>query len=270
MALKRAMRWSLILAVPALAASVDVQEIVRRSVAANEGNWKLAPNYGYVERDATSKRGGPRTIKTNQVYLIEGSEYNKLIAVNDKPLPPAQQAAEEQKLKQEIRKRQSEAPGERSKRVAKYQRDRQQDHAMMREMATAFNFKLAGEETVNGRPAWVLLAEPKPGYKPKTRDTRVLTGMRGKLWVDQQTYQWAKVDAQVVKPVSFGGFIAQVGPGTRFVLEQAPVAGSLWLPRHFAMQVNASVMWRDRSSNDDETYRDYRPMRELLPSLGSK
>lgn len=268
MALSRVLLWSLMLALPALA--VDVQEVVRRSVAANEGNWKQAPNYGYVERDVTSKRGGARSIKTNQVYLIEGSEYNRLIAVNDKPLSAAQQAAEEQKLKQEIQKRRRESPAERSKRVSKYQHDRQQDHAMMREMATAFNFKLAGEESVNGRPAWVLTAEPKPDYRPKTRDTRVLTGMHGKLWVDQQTYQWAKVDAQVVKPVTFGGFIAQVGPGTRFLLEQAPVAGSLWLPRHFAMQVKASVLWRDRSSTDDETYRDYRPMRELLPSLASK
>ena len=264
----RTLLWSLMLTTPALA--VDVGEIVRRSVAANEGNWKEAPNYGYVERDVTSKRGGARTIKTSQVYMIEGSEYNKLIAVNDKPLSASQQAAEEQKLKQEIQKRRHESPSQRAKRVSKYQRDRQQDHAMMREMAMAFNFKLAGEENVNGRPAWLLIAEPKPGYRPRTRDTRVLTGMRGKLWVDKQTFQWAKVDAQVVKPVYFGGFIAQVGPGTRFVLEQAPVAGRLWLPRHFAMQVNASVLWRDRSSADDETYSDYRPMREILPSLASK
>ena len=87
----RALLWSLMLTIPALA--IDVGEIVRRSVAANEGNWKQAPNYGYVERDVTSKRGGARTIKTSQVYMIEGSEYNKLIAVNDKPLPASQQAA---------------------------------------------------------------------------------------------------------------------------------------------------------------------------------
>lgn len=264
--MRSALLWLSMLA-PAVAAQTDVQEIVRRSVAVNEANWKQAPNFGYVERDSSSKRGGAKVVKTYQVYLIEGSEYNQLIAVNDKPLSPQQKAAEEQKLKQEIQKRQHESPSERAKRVAKYQRERQQDHAMMREMANAFNFNLAGEENVNGREAWVLVAEPKPDYKPKTRETKVLTGMRGKLWVDKQTYQWAKVDAQVVKPVSYGGFIAKVGSGTRFVLEQAPVSGSLWLPRHFAVNVNASVLWRNRSSADDETYHDYRPMQQLLSSL---
>ncbi len=250
-------------------AADNVQEIVRRSVTANESNWKQAPEFAHVERDVTSKTGGPKTIKTVQVYLIQGSEYSELLAVNDKPLTGKQKTDEDQKLRQEIQKRQHESASERSKRVSKYQRERQQDHAMMREMAEAFNFKVVGDESVNGRPAWVLAAEPKPGYRPKMRDTKVLTGMRGKMWVDKQTYQWAKVDAQVVRPVTFGGFIAQVGPGTRFVLEQSPIAGSLWLPRHFAVNVNASVMWRNKSSTDDETYRDYRPMREILPSLAA-
>lgn len=252
------------------ASSENVQDIVRRSVAANETNWKRAPEFGHVERDVTSKAGGPKSVKTYQVYLIQGSEYNQLLAVNDKPLPPKQKAEEDQKLQREIQKRLHESPSERSKRIAKYEHERQQDHAMMREMADAFTFRIAGEENVNGRPAWVLAAEPKPGYRPKMRDTKVLTGMRGTMWIDKQSYQWAKVDAQVVKPVTFGGFIAEVGPGTRFVLEQSPVGGSLWLPTHFAANVNASVLWRNKSSTDDETYRDYRPMREILPPLAAR
>jgi len=52
-----------------------------------------------------------------------------------------------------------------------------------------------------------------------------------------------------------------VGPGTRFELEQEPVAGNLWMPKHFAMRVNASAFgFINENSSDDETYTDYRPM----------
>jgi len=248
----------LVLAAVAHAAPVDVRAIIQRSVAANEIDWKAAPNYSFVERDVEVK-GGRQTTKTYQVLMIEGSQYNKVIAINDKPLTAAQQAQEEKKLQQEIAHRHGEAPGDRAKRVAKYNRERQQDHIMLQEMANAFDFKLIGEQQVNGREVWVLDATPRTGYRPKSRDAKVLTGMRGKLWVDKKDYQWVKVEAEVFRPVSFGLFVAKVRVGTRISLEQAPVTASIWLPRHFRVDLTTSILGFGRHSIDDETYRDYRP-----------
>jgi hypothetical protein len=63
-------------------------------------------------------------------------------------------------------------------------------------------------------------------------------------------------------------FLARVGPGTRFLLEQEPVAGDLWLPKHFSMHVNASALgFINEDSVDDETYRDYRPMPQTSAAL---
>ena len=180
--------------------------------------------------------------QTYQVFVIEGSQYNKLIALNDHPLSPEQSAKEEQKLKDEIRKRKNEAPAERNKRVQDYRRERNQDHAMMLEMMNAFVFTPAGEESVRGRATYVLDATPKPGYTPKNRDTKVLTGMKGRLYVDKATFQWVKVQAEVTNPVSFYGFLAKVEPGTRFFLEQAPVSSRLWFPIHFRQEVNATAL----------------------------
>ena len=113
---------------------------------------------------------------------------------------------------------------------------------------------------MDGRNTWVLDASPKPGYVPPNREAKVLTGMQGKLWVDQATYQWVKVQAQVVKPVSFFGFLARVGPGTKFELEQKPIHDNLWLPAHFSMKVNATALgFISENSAEDDTYRDYRP-----------
>src|SRR5437762_2133386 len=247
-----------VLAAAGYAPTVDVRAIIQRSVTANEMDWKAAPNYSFVERDVEAK-GGKQTTKTYQVLMIEGSQYNKVIAINDKPLPAAQQAQEEKKLQQEIAHRHGESSGARAKRVAKYNRERQQDRALLQEMANAFDFKLVGDQKVNGREVWVLDATPRKGYQPKSRDARVLTGMRGKLWVHKKDYQWVKVEAEVFKPVNFGLFIAKVRVGTRLALEQAPVSATVWLPRHFRVDLATSILGYDRHSIDDETYRDYRP-----------
>src|ERR1700687_2439583 len=100
----------------------DVNSIVKRSVIANEANWKAAPNYSYIERDVEQK-GGKKTVKTYQVLMIEGSTYNKLIAVDDKPLPKSQQTQEEAKLRKEIERCKHESPGERAKRTAEYNKE---------------------------------------------------------------------------------------------------------------------------------------------------
>ena len=246
-----------------LYAQVNVADLVKRSSENTERNWKEAPHYVYTERDIIEKLNGSgnpktRTVKTYEVLIIDGSNYNKLIAITDRPLSEQEHRAEDQKLARERARRKGESPAERRKRIARYQRERQQDHVMMHEMINAFNFKMVGRETVRGRSCWVLDATPKPGYVPVNRDAKVLTGMKGKLWIDEQEVQWVKVEAEVVKPVSFYA-VAIVTPGTRFELEQEPVGDGIWLPAHFAVRVNSTVLAIfSRNSFDDETYSNYR------------
>jgi hypothetical protein len=255
--------WS-VLAACCTAATVrqpDVNEIVRRSVQAIEADWAQAPHYSFVERDVISKRTSTPVVKTYEVLTIDGSPYHRQIAVNDQPLSEGARAEEERKLRAEIARREHESDRERAKRIAKYERERDQDHAMLYAMAEAFDYRLVGEEKVNGHDCWVLEASPKRGYQPRNRETRVLTGMAGKLWVDKNEYQWVKVSAEVTKPVSFYGFFAKVGPGTRFELEQEPVADNLWLPKHFSVHVNATAFgFINENSTDDETYGSYKPV----------
>jgi hypothetical protein len=234
----------------------QAEDIVRRSVTNTNTNWADAPGYDFTERD-TVIQNGKRTSKTYQVLMIEGSPYNKLIAVDGQPV--AAKEGEDHKLQQEIKRRRSESPSARQKRLEQYQKERRQDHALMSEMVKAFEFTLKGEETVNGRRCFVLQAEPKPGYKPLSRDTQVLRGMRGQMWVDAEEYQWVRVHAEVFRAVSFGLFFARVKPGTEFTLEQQPVQGKLWLPSHFTMNVKARVLLWSKTSAEDEVYSNYHP-----------
>jgi hypothetical protein len=243
------------------ASTPDPDQIIRKSVAAMKSDWAQAPKYSYLERDVESKRNSPLMAKTYRVLMIDGSAYNLVTALNDEPLSPGEQAQEQRKLQREIEKRQKASAREREKRIAKSDRERVHEHEMLQEMVDAFQFHLTGEAQVDGRSCWVLDAEPRPGYQATNHEGRVLKGMKGQLWIDKATNQWVKVHAEVVQPVSFYGFLAKVGPGTEFDLEQAPVMDNVWMPTHFEVRVNSTALglFRDRSTEND-TYRDYRLM----------
>jgi hypothetical protein len=236
-----------------LAQKPNVQQIIQKSVAANQRDFKENPNYTYKELDRS-----PEGSKLYRVMMIEGTPYNRRIAVNGKPLSAEENTEEEKKLRQTIQQRRSESSEDRQKRIAKYEKERARDNAMMNELTKAFNFTLVGERKVRGFNVWVLKATPRPGYKPPNMECQVLPGMQGELWIDQKTYQWVKVTAQVVHPVSIEGFLAEVEPGTQFELEKSPVGNGIWMTRHFAMHSNAKVLHMfGRASQEDESYFDY-------------
>ncbi len=235
----------------------DAAEIVRRSVAAVERSWNAAPAYSFVERDS-EVANGKRSVRQSAVVMIDGSPYYRLLSNDGKPLSPAQAAREQRAFDLEIANRGRESPSARRKRIAQYDKERRQDHALMMEMSRAFVFRLVGRNRLNGHAVYVLDAEPKPGYQPPSFETRVLTGMRGRLWVDCDSYQWVRVEAEVFRPVTFGFFIAKAEPGTRFALDQEPVDGAVWLPTRFTMSVNATVLWWRKTSTEVDVFTSYR------------
>lgn len=269
------MRLPVIFAIPVVlaanAAAVDVPSLIKASVAATQRNFNESDSFSFVERDVERKLDASgaaksQTVKTYEVTMIDGSPYNRLIKVNDRPLAPDAERNERRKMEAEQKHRRAQSQSDRAKRIARYRREHEQDRAMLKEMAEAFNYTLVGQEIVKGRPAYVLEAAPKPGYVPKSRDTKVLPAMRGKLWIDQADKQWVRVEAEVIRPVSFYA-VASVGPGTRFIYEQAPVNAGLWMPSHFEVRVNSSVFWMARNSSTDESYSNYRRISEHSAAL---
>jgi hypothetical protein len=238
----------------AVCSGPDVETIIKNSVVRNQADWEAAPSYAYRERD----RVGTGT-KSYEVTMIQGSPYRRLIAINEQPLSPEDSAGEQQKLEQVTAQRSAESAEQRQKRIASYERDRKRDHLMMEQLTLAFDFKLVGERVVNGHDVYVLRATPRNGYKPPNMETQVLPAMRGELWIDKKTFQWVKVTAQVIRPASIVGFLAQVQPGTRFELEKIPVDKGIWLTKHFSMKSSAKILYLfNRSDQEDNTFYDYR------------
>lgn len=239
----------------AFAQQPRVEQIIRNSVAANQRDFQAGAKYNWKERDHTAKG-----TKTYQVTMIEGTPYYRLLAANGRTLSSEEEKQELQKEQQETEKRKSESPEVRQQRIAKFESDRTRDNNMMDQLTKAFDFTLSGTRTVRRFHVWVLKATPRSGYQPPNRDAQVLRGMQGELWIDQKTYNWVRVHAVVLQPVSIEGFLAQVEPGTQFDLQKAPVGNNIWQPTEYSMRAQARVLLMfNHNSEEQDTYWDYRP-----------
>ena len=238
-------------------------EIVQRSVSVNSSDFEAQPRYSFKERDISAKLDGSskskaQHSKTSEITMIDGSPYTRLIELNGEPLPPLQAQREAAKLAAAKTQRASQSSAQRQARIAKYQRDRANDHLLMQELVKAFDFKLERSEEVNGHACYVLDALPKPGYQAQVEKAKVLSGMRGRMWIAKEGYHWVRVQAEVTQPVAFGFVLAKVNQGTTFQLDQTPVNGA-WLPEHFDQTVNARILGMfGVATSDEQQYFDYR------------
>ena len=241
--------------------AITAEEIVDRSAQVVHSDWERAPEYDYC---ATASSAGGLT--TTAVLMLEGSPYYRLVARNGVPLSEADEQSEQSKYEITHRERRIEGPEQRARRVANYEVERHRNQLLLEEFTRAMTFELAGTAQLLGRDTYVVRGKPRPGYKPASKETKVLTGMLGTIWVDRETFHWVRVEAEVTRPVAIAGFFATVDPGTKFELEQAPVNHELWLASHFSMKTSARVFFLfHRRTMKDEQYSNYQPAGSLAP-----
>lgn len=221
----------------------DAAEIVNKSVAANQRDWQAAPSFDCFERDQTSDK----TV-TYKFLMIDGSPF--LLKVSG--TGAAEQQKEAQQVRREIAHRRAESAGDRASRIRDFDKERERDRLMLEQLGEAFTFSLRGRQKIHGRSVYVIDARPRPGYSPPNEHARALTGMQGTLWIDAATFNWARVTATVMHPVSIYGFVATVEPGTMFDMEKAPVAGDIWQPTHFSQKANSRILGLITHSTDED------------------
>ena len=236
--------------------SPDVNQIIEESAQASERDLNARLNYEYSETDL--QPDGSR--KTYAVYMLSGSPYEELTAINGHPLSRDQREQEERKLSEETSRRLHESAEDRAKRLEQFEKEQKRDRRFIQEFTHAFNFKLIREQMLNHRRVYVVQATPRSGFHPTDAESKVLTGMRGTLWIDAATRHWVKAQAEVIHPVSIEGFLATVEPGTRFILENMPVGGGVWLPTHYSMTADAKILlFIPHRNREDERYFNYHP-----------
>jgi len=172
---------------PAQAAE-DADSLLQRLIHAQKQNDAQADRYTYVEEAdyfTYDKSGQLHKLRstTSEIMFIEGTRYTKLVARNGQPLS----AREQQRVEKEMR----ETAQERRKRLHSVQGGwiyfgrQRADLGSLQELLVLFDNRLAGEEEIGGRKAWVVECTPEADRVPANQHEKQLLHFPRKLWIDQ-------------------------------------------------------------------------------------
>ena len=252
----------------------QMQNLLRIVADKDLENDKRLRDYTYVERDEEHKLDGQGQVKSTEVKTYDvmelyGEQVQRLIEKDDKPLDQKDDAKEEEKIQKVIDKRKNESEGDRRKREEKEEKAREEDRKFVREVADAYNFTLVGTESVGGRETWVIEGEPRPGFVPKLKESKYLSKFRGRVWIDENDLQLAKMDVECLDTISWGLFLARFHKGSRFMLEQTRVNDEVWLPLHVTAKIDVRLALLKNFDVDlEQTYRNYKKFRATAKIVG--
>ncbi len=230
----------------------------------DQENYQKQKDLTHIEHQVTQhldKKGkvtGTDSV-TREILILYGRRVEHILERNDKPLGPDEQKKQDAKFDKAVDKLQKESPADRQKRIAKFEEQSRRAREFVTEVANAFNFKFEGEDMVNGRPAYVISGEPSSDYRPKSREGKILSKTRGKMWIDIASTHWVRLDAEFTDTMSFGWFLARVRPGTRVSVDQHLFRDDVWVPGEIKFNLNARVgLFKELFQNVDITFRDWR------------
>src|ERR1700733_8619473 len=251
----------------------QMQKLLRIVADKDLENDKRLRDYTYIERDQEHKLDGKGQVKSTEVKTYEvmelyGEQVQRLIEKDDKALDQKDAAKEEEKIQKIIDKRKNESEGDRRKREEKEEKDREEDRKFVREVADAYNFTLVGTETLGRRETWVIEGEPRPGFVPQLKESKYLSKFRGRVWIDKDDLQLAKMDVECLDTISWGLFLARFHKGSRFMLEQTRVNDEVWLPLQLKVRVDARLaLLKNFNVDIEQSFRDYKKFRATTKIL---
>jgi hypothetical protein len=251
----------------------DPKEIVRRSMEIDRRTLELARNYTCQQREVIKhldKHGNVKSteVKTFDVGFYYGEEYSRLIMVDDKPLGDKEKKKEDEKLEKFLAKLRNESPEDRQKRIDKERKQREESRAYRQDVANAYDFRIVGEEELEGAKTWVIEATPRKDFKPTQPHADMLKKIKGKMWIDKKEYNWIRVEAEATDTISFGLFLFRIHPGSRFSFQQLHLNNEVWLLRSLYIHGGARIaLLKNEAVEQEDTFSNYRKFSSTITIL---
>jgi hypothetical protein len=193
---------------------------------------------------------------TREVIETREGAVARMIERNGQPLTAAEDAAERQRLKDELA-----SPEEFRKKRKRADLTRHDSMELVRLMPEAMiNTFVAGQPQPPGAssPQVVVDFHPDPAFKPPSMLADVLTGFAGRTWIDAKSRRVTRIEAHVLHPVNFGwGILGRIYPGGTLELEQVDAGDNRWVYSHVDTHLTVRVVVKTMSVNDRMTASDF-------------
>jgi len=148
----------------------DAKEIVRRSMEIDRRTRNLARNYTCQQREVIKHLDKQGNVKSTEVKTYD------VVSIMAKNIPGSSRwtisrsatgkKKEDEKLEKFLAKLRNQSPEERQKRSDKEKKEREESRAYRLDVANAYDFRIVGEEELEGVNTWVIEATPRKDFKP--------------------------------------------------------------------------------------------------------
>jgi hypothetical protein len=235
----------------------DPHELVRRSIAQDQLDWVRMKDYTWqahsVEKHLDSHGKVVSTKREAwETLMVDGQPYRRTLERDGKPISKEEQRSEQNKLDRETRRSSDRTAVEMQGRMDEAVKRRRREFAFLSEIPELLDLRLEGDSTVEGRPVWIVSGTPRPGAKAKSGDAKMLLKVRGRMWIDKATYQWARVEAETTDTISWGLFLARLNAGSKMTFEQTEVTSELWFPKRLLLTGSGRIGLVKRIALDEE------------------
>ena len=237
-----------------------MQKVLQRAKWTAEKNPQA--DYTFNQLSRREKLDGNGSVKEKdeklfEVFYIEGLMYRRLVKRNGQPLS-AEEVTREQQRERDFRQ---QLP-ERKRRKA--QGPQPDEVALNEELISRYSFDLVGQETINGRPCYEVTYRPRSDDLPiRHRIDRLLNKVAGKVWVDTQDYEIAKLEIHLAgKATMWAGLIASVRK-LEGEFEQTRTDEGVWLPLRIEGSLDARVFVTNYRLTQNDRWSDFRKVGNL-------
>jgi hypothetical protein len=247
----------------------DLAELVARARANVRSDRQLLSQYTYLERRADVRvsklaRVSTGPVKVYQVYpgADDIETYRRLIEVDGKPVPKAeldkQDRDRQREVMEAVARREHESPRDREQREAKRAQARREEQQVIDELFQIYAFTMVGRESVDGHPAIAVDFAPKAGILPKTDEGKLMKKVKGRVWLSEDDYQVARVQAEMLEDISVLGFLGKLYKGTTASFERRKINNEIWLPAQARFDGSGRAFIRKFQVGSVVQYSDYR------------
>lgn len=236
-------------------------QIVRACVKQVRKTVRLRSEYTYKILDEKSDLNRAGSVENTHRTLTEvmyfaGKPFERTLEKEGKPLSPEEAKRDQEKMNRAAAEASKLTPEQREAQQEKLDRQREKDTEWFEFFPEAYRFTAESEMSLNGRRTYVLDAEPRPGYRGKYAS--ILSKARCKLFIDEKDFTLARIEAQVLRPITFGLFLARLSEGTRITFEQVRVNDEVWLPKSATVHASARALVKSYRFDEHLEFSDYR------------
>jgi hypothetical protein len=202
----------------------------------------LQVDYTFKERRTEMRRNDAGTLVPKETKLFEvypspdpDLTYYRLVEVDGKRVEQCDLDSADQKQLTKIaqfrRKMRAESAEDRQRRLAEVAEEKAKDREIVTDVLDVLQFDLLRRERFAGRDAIVVGFAPKPDARPKSREARIVQHFKGLAWVDEETRQVVRAEADAIDSLSFGwGILARINQGLHGEFVRREVHDGVWLP----------------------------------------